>query len=110
MARPVTSLNGGHTRHSGEHDMKARFVAGSVVLLALPMLPAVGQNQPISMNGHWHVDFERSSNPWAAQHPKSVTLNVMVDDAKAYEATETTVGIDGQVRTETIRAAYDGKP
>jgi hypothetical protein len=89
--------------------MTPRFFAAGVVLLAIPVLSAAGQNQPISMEGHWHVDFERSFNPWAAQHPKSVTLNVMVDDAKAYEATETIVAIDGQVRTETIRAAYDGK-
>jgi hypothetical protein len=89
--------------------MNARRIAAGLAALAIPTLPAVAQNQPISAKGHWHVDFARSFDPWAP-HPKSVVLNVIVDDGRTYESTETIVGTDGKERTETIRATYDGKP
>jgi hypothetical protein len=89
--------------------MNTRCFAASLAALAVSTLPVAAQNQPISAKGHWHVDFRRSLDPWAS-HPKSVILDVIIDDERMYEATETIVGTDGKVRTETIRAAFDGKP
>lgn len=88
--------------------MKARNVAVCLAISSMTMC-AAAQEQPVSSKGHWHVDFERSSDPWGP-HPRSVSLYVAIDDETNYEATETIVGRDGAVRAETIRAAYDGKP
>ena len=65
-------------------------------------------DQPKSSQGRWHVDFDRSvvasePGPW------SVTLDVIRDDEQAYEATETVVERDGKIRTEHVKAEYDGK-
>ena len=54
------------------------------------------------------MDFDRSvvasePGPW------SVTLDVIRDDEQAYEATETVVERDGKIRTEHVKAEYDGK-
>jgi hypothetical protein len=70
---------------------------------------AVAQSEPMSLKGHWHVDFSRSIDPWVP-HPKSVTLDVIADDGTTYQAVETIVKSDGTVRKHTARATYDGKP
>ena len=92
--------------------MTAVIVRGALfasAALAIAVLPADAADQPMSLEGRWHADFDRSvvaSEP----HPKAVTLDVTRDDEQAYEATETVVALDGKIRTEHIKAAYDGKP
>jgi hypothetical protein len=87
-------------------------VRGTIValaVLAITMLPADAADQPISSEGRWHVDFDRSDVPYGPR-PNSVMLDVVRDDEQAYEATETVVQPDGKIRTEQIKAEYDGKP
>jgi hypothetical protein len=78
-------------------------------VLATTGLRASAADQPISSVGHWHVDFDRSAVA-SEPHPKSVTLDVIRDDERAYEATETVVELDGKTRTEHIEVEYDGNP
>jgi hypothetical protein len=83
-------------------------------LLALAAIPIVSNasgaaDQRVSATGRWHVDFARSSTP-GGRHPESVTLDIVTDDERTYEATETVVENDGKIRTERIKAQYDGSP
>ena len=55
------------------------------------------------------MDFDRSDVPYGPR-PNSVMLDVVRDDEQAYEATETVVQRDGKIRSEHIKAEYDGKP
>jgi hypothetical protein len=80
-----------------------------LAILANAGFSADAADQPISSKGHWHVDFDRSSSQYGP-HPKSVTLDVISDDERTYEATETVVEIGGKIRTEHIKVEYDGKP
>jgi hypothetical protein len=69
---------------------------------------AAAQDRSISLRGHWHVDFERSSNPYKS-HTKSVTLDIITDDGKVYESEERVVASDGTTRVESVRVPIDGK-
>jgi hypothetical protein len=88
--------------------MKLVALAANLLVLGTGLTAAIAQGSASAV-GHWHVDFARSINPWSS-HPKSVTLDVLVDDETRYEATETITGSDGIEKRETIRARYDDKP
>jgi hypothetical protein len=87
---------------------RTSLALAGLTALANTGLRAGAADQPISSEGHWHVDFDRSSSPYGP-HPKSVMLNVIRDDERTYEATETVVEIGGKIRTEHMKAGYDGK-
>jgi len=83
-------------------------------LLALAAIPIVSNasgaaDQRVSATGRWHVDFARSSTP-GGRHPESVTLDIVTDDERTYEATETIVENDGKMRIEHSKAEYDDNP
>jgi hypothetical protein len=80
------------------------------LLVALPIAvtaTAAAQDRSASLRGHWHVDLERSSNPYTS-NTKSVTLDIITDDGKMYESEETVVKSDGTTRIESVRVPVDG--
>src|SRR5438132_14368315 len=91
------------------HTMKlARSALLAVAEIAAVANAGGASDQPISSKGHWHVDFDQSSFPFAS-HPHSVTLEVMRDDEQVYEATETVVERDGKITSRHMKAEDDGK-
>jgi hypothetical protein len=87
----------------------ARCALLLVASVAMATNASGAADQPVSSQGRWHVDFDRSDVPYGPR-PNSVMLDVVRDDEQAYEATETVVQPDGKIRTEQIKAEYDGKP
>lgn len=86
-----------------------KMVIAVVLALCAPVATALSNTTSlISFEGHWHVDLKRSVLPRGAPLPKSVTLNVITDDGKSYEAEETQLSQDGTTWTQIVRARVDG--
>ena len=89
----------------------ARFSGLSSLCLAASVfiaVPAIAQDQPVSFKGKWHLDIAQSSGQ--PPFPKSISLEVTVDDGKNYASTRTIVGADGKTTIYSLHASYDGKP
>src|SRR5437870_746979 len=62
---------------------------------------------PASLKGHWHADLQRSLNPHSSNTAR-VTLDILTDDGKVFESTETIVRTDGSATVISVRAPIDG--
>ena len=84
---------------------------GATLIAAIAILfaqPAFAQTESNSLKGRWHVDFERSINPYGVR-PKSVTLNVIADDGHIFKSEETRIQADGKITKESIEATVNGR-
>lgn len=86
--------------------MKLMFIAGAAS--ACLIIPALADNQAVSLKGRWHVDFNRSINIHA-DDLKSVTTNIITDDGKIFKSEETVVYKDGETTSESINTHVDGR-
>lgn len=93
---------------TSKSKMKIKIRIALIVAIAVNPLQVLSGSSPVSFKGHWRVDLERSLVP-NGPIPRRVTLNVITDNGRVYEAQETQVRADGTVITELVHVPINGK-
>ncbi|MGH7095469.1 MAG: hypothetical protein ACREFB_18295, partial [Stellaceae bacterium] len=93
---------------STSRDHRGLVLVVMAIALTWFVTPAFARNHPISLKGHWHADISRSVAPYGVS-PRSVALNILVDDGHYFESQETQVRRDRRITIETTKARVDGK-